>query len=248
MRGRLYIALLEDDAVQASMISRWLNGANHDVATFSTGRAFIRTLQTEKFDVLILDWMLPDMSGIDVLAWARMRHHRATPVIILTQKNEGRDVATALRSGADDFVRKPVDRDELLARIESATRRKGHDPQSSITIGAFVLDRVSGAARRGMQDIHLTATEFALAWELFENAGQIVSRERLHVAVWGRNHTVQSRTLDAHISNLRVRFGLRAENGLRVVSLYNHGYRLEIAQTHAGELPPPDPHFGDASR
>lgn len=237
MRGRLFIALLEDDVTQASLLTRWLNGANHDVATFGTGRTFIRALQTEKFDALLLDWMLPDMSGIDVLAWARMRHHRSTPAIILTQKNEGRDVATALRSGADDFLRKPVDRDELLARIESATRRKGLDPQSSITIGTFTLDRVSGAARRGEHEVHLTATEFALAWELFDNAGQIVSRERLHVAVWGRNHTVQSRTLDAHISNLRVRFGLRAENGLRVISLYNHGDRLEIPQVSSHDLP-----------
>ncbi|WP_423198885.1 MULTISPECIES: response regulator transcription factor [unclassified Cupriavidus] len=230
MRGRLNIALLEDDVVQSNLITRWLNSANHEVASFGTGRDFIRALQSDKFDALILDWILPDLSGLDVLAWARLRHHRSTPVIFLTQKNEGRDVATALRCGADDFVRKPVDRDELLARVESATRRHVTDARTRITIGKFTLDRGACQARRGDDEIHLTSTEFALAWELFQNAGQIVSRERLHVAVWGRHHGVQSRTLDAHISNLRMRFGLRAENGLRVVSLYNHGYRLDARQ------------------
>lgn len=227
MRSRLNIALLEDDVAQSDVITQWLNSANHEVAVFNTGRAFIRALRSDMFDALILDWVLPDLSGLDVLAWARLRHHRSTPVIFLTQKTDGRDVATALRSGADDYVRKPVDREELLARVELVTRRKSADTRAVIKIGDFTLDHVSGIARRGSAEVHLTATEFALAWELFQNAGQIVSRERLHVAVWGRQHGVQSRTLDAHISNLRVRFGLRTENGLRIVSLYNHGYRLE---------------------
>lgn len=228
MNRGLRIALLEDDPSQVELIATWLSAAGHEVTSFASGRDIVKDLKAAVYDLLILDWELPDFSGLDVLAWARLRHHRQTPVIVLTHRSSGQDAAIALNAGANDFIRKPANRDELLARIEAVTNGRSAARQSVITLGAFRLDRNAGSASCHGNEVHLTAIQFSLAWHLFENIGQVVSRERLHVAIWGRADAIESRTLDAHISNLRAKLGIRPENGLKISALYNYGYRIEI--------------------
>ncbi|MGU3629895.1 response regulator transcription factor [Comamonas sp. C24C] len=230
MNHRLKIALLEDDLVQADLVSRWLGEAGHEVIVFQSSREIIKNLMISKYDLLLLDWELPDFSGIDVLAWARLKHHRDTPAIILTMRSSGHHAAEALNAGANDFVRKPADREELLARIEAATARKENSKRLAITIGLFKLDRNGSTAYRDGVEIQLTSIQFSLAWHLFQNVGHVVSREQLRIAVWGRAEGADSRTMDTHISNLRSRLGLRPDHGLKVSALYNYGYRLEICQ------------------
>lgn len=234
MDRRLQIGLLEDDASQSALITSWLEAAGHQVTGFRSGREIVKELRSAAYDLLVLDWELPDFSGLDVLVWARMRHYRDTPIIVLTHRSSGQDAAAALRAGANDFIRKPADRNELLARVDTVTARRATLRRTSITLGQFHLDRNAGFAWRGKEQIPLTAIQFALAWHLFENAGQVVPRERLHVAVWGRPEAIESRTLDAHISNLRMKLGIRPENGLKISALYSYGYRIEICEGHAG--------------
>lgn len=221
------IAILEDDPPQLAMLVSWLQDAGHDVTSFGSGREYMKSLQSETYDLLLLDWEIPDYAGIDILAWVRLRHHRSTPAIILTHKTSETDVVTALQIGADDVIRKPAQRNEVLARIIAVTRRAQPSHRRLLEIGKFRLDRITSRAWCDEREVHLTATQFALAVQFFENFGQVISRDRLYVAVWGRSHSIESRTLDAHISNLRNKLGLRAENGLRIAMLYNHGYRLE---------------------
>jgi len=221
------IAILEDDPAQLAMLVSWLEEADHNVIGMSDGYSYMRTLQAEAFDLLLLDWDVPGYSGVDVLVWSRLRHHRNTPAIILTHKTAEQDVVAAFKAGADDFIRKPAARSEVLARIEAVTRRSVQGPRRVLEIGKFRLDRVTSRAWHDGNEVHLTATQFALAVQFFENVGQVLSRNRLYIAVWGRPHAIESRTLDAHISNLRSKLGLRAENGLRISMLYSYGYRLE---------------------
>lgn len=229
MMLRKRIALLEDDDSQADMIMGWLVEAGHNVRRYARGRDILKELKgATDYDLLILDWEVPDFSGLDVLAWARLHHHRDTPIIVLTLRHSGHDAALALQAGANDFVRKPADKSELLARVMTATARKAATQSAIISVGKFRLDRNSGAAWRGDEEIRLTAIQFALAWHFFENVGHVITRERLHLAVWGRQEIVESRTLDAHVSNLRAKLGIRQENGLKISALYNYGYRIEI--------------------
>ncbi|WP_296228658.1 response regulator transcription factor [Ralstonia sp. UBA689] len=221
------IAILEDNPPQLAMLVSWLQEAGHEVTGFSNGREYMKSLQSETYDLLLLDWEIPDYAGIDVLAWLRLRQYRNTPAIMLTHKTSEEDVVTALKIGADDVIRKPAQRNEVLARIAAVTRRSLTTERRMLEIGKFRLDRVTSRAWHDELEVHLTATQFALAVQFFENFGQVISRERLYAAIWGRSHAIESRTLDAHISNLRAKLGLRAENGLRISMLYNHGYRLE---------------------
>lgn len=229
------IAVLEDDEAQLMLLVSWLTAAGHEVSSARNGMEFIRLLQKEPFDLLVLDWEVPAYSGLEVLIWVRLRHCRNTPAIVLTQRTAEDDVVTALNAGADDYIRKPPLRTEVLARIESLTRRTRGAAQRVVTLGAFRLDRFAGQVWRGGEEVRLTSTQFALALQFFDHPGEILSRERLYLAIWGRALLVESRTLDAHVSNLRAKLGLRVENGVRLSTVYGYGYRLEAA--HGPDAP-----------
>lgn len=222
------IGLLEDVAEQAELGRKWLTEAGYEVTTFDQAGKLVAYLRDGSFDLLLLDWELPDSTGIEVMRWLRETRLRRTPVIMLTQRSSGEDAAAALRAGANDFVRKPADRDELLARVALALRDSVSEPQASIIeFGQFRLDKNKGAASRAGTECVLTPTQFQLAWLLFEEIGRPVSRERLTAAVWGRSVQVESRTLDAHVSVLRGKLGLKPEFGLKLSSVYGYGYRLQ---------------------
>lgn len=222
------IALLEDDEMTAKLVSVWLNGASHAVHHFSSGSSLLQAVQRDSFDLLLLDWVLPDIQGDEILQKVRSTLGWALPVIFMTQKGLQEDIVRGLELGADDYMIKPVTSSELLARINAVVRRsKPQTREQVLDYGPYHLDLRARILQRGGEPIFLTQKEFDLAAFIFRNIGQLVSRGHILEAVWGRNASVTTRTVDIHMSRLRRKLGLGSASGWRLSAIYNHGYRLE---------------------
>jgi len=227
--SQISIGLLEDDPDQAAILQLWLSAAGYDVTICASGPDFIRAAQSRGFDLMMLDWLVPGMSGFEVLEWVRRNVLEPVPVVFLTTQGEEEQIVAALEAGADDFVTKPAKHHELLARIGALARRSGltQAQADTLEIGEFALDRKLGRVSRNGEIIGLTAKEFALGWFLFTNLSKILSREYLLQQIWNISSAINTRTVDTHISRVRVKLGLRPENGWKLSSVYHYGYRLE---------------------
>lgn len=222
------IALLEDDPEQAAVVKLWLEQAGHDVHVFGLGLDLLRRATRESFDLYLFDWILPDLDGDEVLRRLRQERDIAAPVIFITSRVAEEDIVTALRAGADDYMTKPLRRMELLSRVEAVLRRVLRPlDQAVLEMGCYRFDLVSRQAQCTGEAVALTDKEFDLALFLFRHQGQLVSRAHLMDSVWGKNANIATRTLDTHVSRLRGKLALRPENGVRLASVYNFGYRLE---------------------
>jgi len=229
--GAILIGILEDDLDQSALLQVWLEDAGFKTRAFESGPEFIRAIQNEGFDLMMLDWNLPEMSGLEVLEWIRHNVREPVPVLFLTTRGEEEHIVAALEAGADDYVTKPARQQELLARIRSLARRSGlaEPDRDSIEIDGYHLDRKAISISMDGVEVQLTRREFELAWMLFDNLDKILSREYLLRNIWNVSAAVQSRTVDTHISRVRSKLNLRPENGWRLSSVYHYGYRLEQA-------------------
>ena len=223
------IAILEDDPSQTELLSHWFKCAGHHPHLFDQGARLLRALEHETFDVLLLDWNVPEMSGIDVLRHLRQRLQSAVPVMFSTARVREEDVVRALREGADGYVTKPVRRHELLARLESlAQRRRDPQPRTGvIELDVFRADLETRTILRNDVRLQLTAKDFDLSVLFLRNVGRLLSRGHLRETVWASNHPVSSRTLDTHVSRVRTKLHLVPEDGWRLVAVYGYGYRLD---------------------
>ena len=224
------IALLEDDPDQSELLGLWLEDAEHTIIQATTGRDFLRDVRRESFDLYLIDWLLPDLSGIDVLHKLRDGLQDFTPVLIATVKKEERDIVQALEAGADDYLVKPIRRGELIARVDAVCRRAsgGHKSTRIRNADPYVIDEIHKQVRLNDNSISLTSREFDLTAFLFRNTGKVVSRGHILQVVWGiDNNDVSTRTVDTHISRLRKKLGLNGTNGWKLSAIYQHGYRLE---------------------
>ncbi len=220
------IAVLEDDPDHAAVVIQALERAGHTHAVYSTGARFIQAMVRETFDVLVLDWMMPDMTGLEVLDWLRQLENH-TPVIFVTSRDAEEDIVQALAHGADDYLVKPPRAGELLARLQALKRRAdGAGGSGPLVVGPYEFDPAQSAIRLNGEILEVTQRQFELALVLFRNTGRLLSRQYLLEAVWGLNDMVQTRTLDIHISQLRNILQL-SDNGWRINSVYAHGYRIE---------------------
>lgn len=195
---------------------------------FSDGQSLLRALHRETYDLLILDWNVPGMEGIEVLHWMKANLPAPPPTIMLTSRSAEEDIVAGLRAGADDYVIKPVATAVLVARVEALARR-AYPPASAAheSYGPYRFDiRAETVQLRG-KPVALTAKEFALALLLFRNMHRALSRAYIFEALWGRNPDLPTRTLDAHVSNVRTKLNLRPENGFKLAPIYAYGYRLE---------------------
>ena len=223
------IAYLEDDADQAALICRWLEGAGHACHHFDRGHALRRSLARESFDLYLLDWHLPDADGLEILAEIRARSPRS-PVIFTTARGRDDDIAQVLQAGADDYIAKPVRQGELLGRIQAVARRAqagAADEGPPLDLAPYTIQRNERRILRGGEPVTLTDREYELALFLFQNVGKLLSRSHLQEAVWGLAAKAHTRTVDTHMSRLRGKLGLAEENGWRLVSVHQFGYRLE---------------------
>lgn len=227
------IASLEDEPAQAAWIHRIVTDAGHTCVSFGSGRDLLLALRDDHFDLLLLDWQVPDMSGHDMLLWTRANLDRHVPVMFLTCRQAEEDIVEALTAGADDYMVKPIRPRELLARMQSLVRRIAPDPAETgapLVLGGYVFDIGARTVAHHGRAIGLTPKEFDLALLLFRNEGRIVARNHIVAAVWGREVSPLSRTIDTHMSRVRSKLALRLENGMRLTPIYTHGYRLECLQ------------------
>ncbi len=227
------IAILEDDPDQSDLVGLWLEHAGYRTFRYPDATSFLKAVRADSFDLYILDWVLPDLSGIDVLRRLRNEHGDLTPVLVATIKDEESSVITALESGADDYLSKPVRRGELVARVNALLRRSSGQLPHHETLDAdpYRLDLKNRKVSLYGEPLTLTNREFALAAFLFRNAGQMISRSHLLEEIWGiDNERVSTRTIDTHMSRLRKKMQLGEENGWTLSAVYQHGYRIERLQ------------------
>ncbi len=226
------IALLEDDKDLADVLVRWLEEAGHQCHAFHNGKALQHVAAHESFDLFLLDWQVPGMSGPEVMAWLRGDQHVRTPVLFATARDAEEDIVAALKAGADDYMVKPVRRFELLARL-AALHRRAEPVASAIVLsaGPLSLDTGKRTAHVGAAAVNLTDKEFDVAVFLLRNLGSLLSRGHISESVWGRSADVPTRTVDTHMSRLRKKLQLVPEAGFRLTSVYNFGYRLDFVES-----------------
>lgn len=223
------IAYLEDDAAQAELVRHWLDEAGHSCQHQGNGRDFMSLLRRETFDLLVLDWEVPDMSGFAVLEELRASGNKV-PVLFATQRDDEQSIVGALSHGADDYMIKPVRRAELLARITALGRRSGvagDEAETSFTLGPWQVDKTRRQILVDGEPARLTDKDFDLACYLFQHVGKLLSRSHLLEKVWGIMTPIESRTVDVHVSRIRRSLQIRPERGYRIKTVYQHGYRLE---------------------
>ncbi|HEY0179037.1 MAG TPA: response regulator transcription factor [Dokdonella sp.] len=225
----LVVGLLEDDPDMSALVGGWLEEAGYAVRLFQSATEFRRRQGVEAIDLLLLDWMLPDSSGIDVIGAIRSSANNRLPVIFLTARDAEDDMVRGLTSGGDDYVIKPPKRRELIARVNAVLRRHVGDGESAETIdlAPYALDSKRRRVSIDGREVELTQREFDLANFLFRRHGRIVSRDALLENVWNLSPAVSTRTVDTHISRLRKKLELNGEYGWRLAAIYQHGYRLE---------------------
>lgn len=223
------VGILEDDSALADQLQKLLTTAGHNCYMFDNGQRLIGFLSRETVDILLLDWNVPDVSGLDVICWLREDTTRNPLIVVLTSRTAEEDIVTALRAGADEYVAKPIQPAALLARIDALCRRVYPEPGSTEPerYGDYIFDTRRETAAVSGEPVQLTAKEFALALMLFRNLNRTLSRSYIFETLWRANADLQTRTLDAHISKVRTKLQLRASNGFRLVPVYAHGYRLE---------------------
>lgn len=223
------IAILEDDTVLMELYQVWLDTEEHSCKCYENGKSFIKGLNRESFDLAILDWELPDISGAEVLAHMRKQLDWHMPILFATSRDNEKDIVFALKSGADDYMVKPVKQHELLARIEALARRSGmaEDKDDDIDTAPYHFDASALTAIYEDKTVTLTRKEFDLAIFLFRNKGRLLSRGHIMESVWGQNAELNTRTVDTHVSSVRQKIELGPERGWRLASIYGHGYRLE---------------------
>ncbi|ASM78556.1 two-component system response regulator [Vitreoscilla filiformis] len=223
----MYIGIAEDDPDQAALLALWLQGGQHPSRVFDSAHAFIEGLKRERFDLLLIDWVLPDGTGADLLAWVRQNLGWELPVIVVTAREDEETVCTALRAGADDYIVKPPQPMALLARIEAVARRLRPTGLPVLRMGSYEIDVQRHRLALNGEAVALTQKEFDLAVYLFQNPGKLMSRDHLLNKVWGLNTDVDTRTVDTHISRLRKKLALDGRNGWRMAPVYGYGYRFD---------------------
>ena len=218
-------AILEDDPAQMEVLTGWLREAGHDVHGFGLARELMRVASRESFDLFLVDWVLPDLTGEQVLRWLRVERGNDTPAIFITSRDAEEDIANAFSAGADDYLIKPPRRIELLSRIEAVMRRaQPRNTNQTLVVEPYHFDLARKQLTMDGAAVEMTDKEFELAAFLFR---RLLSRGHLLEAVWGRNPDLATRTVDTHISRVRSKLNLRPENGFRLTPTYNFGYRLE---------------------
>ena len=219
------ILLVEDDPSIRELTERGLRGAGFDVSTAATGDEGLDAFRSTRPDLVVLDVMLPGLDGLEVCR--AIRATSAVPVVMLTARSDTIDVVVGLESGADDYVTKPFEMPELVARVRSALRRaSGTGPSDDVLrLGPVRVDVGAHTVERDDERIELTPTEFRLLAELGRHAGNVLSREQLLERVWGYDYLGDSRLVDAAIQRLRTKIEVEPSHPQVIETVRGVGYR-----------------------
>jgi two-component system, OmpR family, response regulator RegX3 len=223
------IAYLEDEPETAEAICGWIREAGMAVDLFNRGADCARAVERGQYAACLLDWLVPDMSGPEVLARLRLQLKDACPpVIFLTARDSEDDVVHMLSAGAVDYLVKPVSRPILLARLNVVLHRSGLKQETRRRAwGQLEVDFDTRQFFVEGRRVELTELETGFALHLLQNVGRLLTRAHLLQTVWGHNTDVESRKVDVQASALRRKLKLSPESGWRLVSVYGQGYRLE---------------------
>lgn len=224
-----YILVMEDEDALATLLQYNLEKEGYRVVVAADGEEGMIQIDERLPDLVLLDWMLPKLSGIEVCRRIRGRPEtRNLPVIMLTARGEETDRVRGLDTGADDYLTKPFSMVELMARIRAVLRRiRPGLADDRINHGDIVIDRVAHRVRRSGQEVHLGPTEFRLLDHFMQHPGRVFSREQLLDAVWGSDVYVEARTVDVHVGRLRKALNVDGTiNPIRTVR--SAGYSLDL--------------------
>ncbi len=221
------IGLLEDEQSQITLIRQWVDELGYTLQPFKTGAEFRQHVADDSFDLFILDWNLPDTTGIDILDWLRSTLDWQVPVLFITSRDSEQDIVKALDHGSDDYIIKPVNKDITLARIKALIRRSRADVDADfINFEPYNINLRERIISLNDEPVKLTNKEFELALMLFRHSGRLISRAYIMQEVWGTKADLKTRTVDTHISRIRSKLGLSPDRGWQLSSVYHHGYRL----------------------
>ncbi|WP_119167396.1 phosphate regulon transcriptional regulator PhoB [Algihabitans albus] len=225
------ILLVEDEAALVTLLRYNLEREGFRLADARDGEEALVLAKEERPDLVLLDWMLPLMSGLEVCRQLRRAPEtRDVPIIILTARGEEADKVRGLDSGADDYITKPFSPAELVARMRAVLRRAQPAlANETLQFDDLEMDLAAHRVRRGPRDVHLGPTEFRLLRYLMQHPGRVFSREQLLDAVWGRDVYVEPRTVDVHIRRLRKALNIDDEADL-IRTVRSAGYALDRAQ------------------
>lgn len=223
------IAVLDDDRGQSDLICQALTSAGHACHAFDDGKEMLNQLRRDSFDMLVIHWQASNLSGVEVVRWARERLPANLPVLFITGRSSEDDIIAGLAAGADDYMIKPIRRGELVARVQALLRRAypTQNAVEQIQFGQYIFESRTGRLTMNGKSVELTQKEFDLALLFFRNIGRPLSRAYILEAVWARNVDIPSRTMDTHVSRVRSKLQLRPEHGFRLAPVYSYGYRLE---------------------
>ena len=224
-----YVLVMEDEDALATLLSYNLEKEGYRVVVAADGEEGMLQIEERLPDLVLLDWMLPKLSGIEVCRRIRGKSEtRNMPIIMLTARGEESDRIRGLDTGADDYLTKPFSMSELIARIRAVLRRiRPGLADDRLNHGDIVIDRVAHRVRRAGNEIHLGPTEFRLLDHLMQHPGRVFSREQLLDAVWGSDVYVEARTVDVHVGRLRQALNVEGTvNPIRTVR--SAGYSLDL--------------------
>jgi DNA-binding response OmpR family regulator len=221
------VLVVEDEASIASFVAAYLKNAGYIVKTTPSGNEALRLVESERPALVVLDLMLPDIDGVEVCK--RIRQHSEMPVLMLTARDEDVDKIIGLEVGADDYMTKPFNPRELVARVRAILRRStahGADRESAvIQHGDLTVDAGRREAKVGDTEIQLAPKEFDLLWELLDHRGLVLTRDQLLERVWGYTFAGDTRTVDVHVRQLRRKLG----DASPIVTVWGVGYKVSQA-------------------
>lgn len=223
------ILVIDDDAELCQLLSQYLAQEGFEIECVHSGAVGFERAISGNYSIVVLDVMLPDVKGFEVLR--RVRAESRVPVLMLTARGDDQDRILGLEMGADDYLPKPFNPRELSARIDAVLRRSWLDPQSLARVPAervcledIEIDKGSRTARRAGESVDLTSVEFDLLELFLKSAGSVLSREEMVRAVLGRDFSPFDRSMDTHVSNLRRKLGARSDGTERIKGVRGIGY------------------------
>jgi two-component system, OmpR family, alkaline phosphatase synthesis response regulator PhoP len=230
--GPQTVLVVEDEASISSFISLYLKNSGYEVRSASTGAEAIQQLQAASVSLILLDLMLPDVDGIDLAR--RLRQRWDVPILMLTARDEDVDKIIGLEVGADDYMTKPFNPRELVARVKAILRRSAPErrerEEKVMRHGQLVIDAGRREVRVGAEEVQLAPKEFDLLWELLDHKGLVLTRDQLLERVWGYTFAGDTRTVDVHVRQLRRKLGEASP----IVTVWGVGYKVAPSKESVG--------------